>query len=241
MTQLEKVLYTAKTHTTGGRDGASRSSDGRLDVKLSSPGTAGSGTNPEQLFAAGWSACFIGAMGVAAGKMKVTLPADRAVDAEVDLGTTDGGYLLRARLNVSLPGSGSRGRPVNRGRRAPDLPVFQGHSRQHRRRNQPGLEQTGMSERCVGSTQDSRLQKDVPMSAAPLHETIGKQQLDRRAGRLGLALGTDLGSRGAAYRPIRLGTGPLMDWRHEVHRLRSRGHFGVRIQQPLDVLGLSVV
>ena len=104
MTQIEKVLYTAKTHTTGGRDGASRSSDGRLDIKLSSPGAAGTGTNPEQLFAAGWSACFIGAMGVAASKMKVALPADRAVDAEVDLGMTDGGYLLRARLNVSLPG-----------------------------------------------------------------------------------------------------------------------------------------
>ncbi len=104
ITKLEKVLYTAKTHTTGGRDGASRSSDGRLDIKLSSPGAAGSGTNPEQLFAAGWSACFIGAMGVAAAKMKVALPADRAVDADVDLGMTDGGYLLRARLNVSLPG-----------------------------------------------------------------------------------------------------------------------------------------
>ena len=104
MTQLEKVLYTAKTHTTGGRDGASRTSDGRLDVKLSSPGTAGGGTNPEQLFAAGWSACFLGAIGVAASKMKVTPPADRAVDAEVDLGTNEGGYVLRARLNVSLPG-----------------------------------------------------------------------------------------------------------------------------------------
>ena len=104
MTTIEKVLYTAKTHTTGGRDGESRSSDGRLEIKLSSPGAAGTGTNPEQLFAAGWSACFIGAMGVAAGKMKVALPADRAVDAEVDLGMTDGGFLLRARLNVSLPG-----------------------------------------------------------------------------------------------------------------------------------------
>ena len=105
MTAIEKVLYTAKTHTTGGREnGVSRSSDGRLDVKLTSPGAAGGGTNPEQLFAAGWSACFIGAMGVAAGKMKVALPADRAVDAEVDLGTNDGGYVLRARLNVSLPG-----------------------------------------------------------------------------------------------------------------------------------------
>lgn len=101
---LEKVLYTGKTHTTGGREGASRSSDGRLEVKLSSPGPDGTGTNPEQLFAAGWSACFIGAMGIAASKMKVKIPADRAVDAEVDLGLRDGGYSLQARLNVSLPG-----------------------------------------------------------------------------------------------------------------------------------------
>ena len=104
MTQLDKILYTAQTHTTGGRDGASRSSDGRLDIKLSSPGAPGSGTNPEQLFAAGWSACFIGAMGVVARKLKVTLPPNAAVDAEVDLGTNEGGYVLRARLNVSLPG-----------------------------------------------------------------------------------------------------------------------------------------
>ena len=104
MTQIEKVLYTGKTHTTGGRDGAARSSDGRLDIKLSPPGTAGSGTNPEQLFAAGWSACFIGAMGRAAAEMKVALPADRAVDAEVDLGTTDGAFFLQARLAISLPG-----------------------------------------------------------------------------------------------------------------------------------------
>lgn len=104
MTTLDKILYTAKTHTTGGRDGASRTSDGRLDVKLSTPGAAGTGTNPEQLFAAGWSACFIGAMQVAAAQKKLSLPADRAIDAEVDLGTNDGGYVLRARLNVSLPG-----------------------------------------------------------------------------------------------------------------------------------------
>ena len=105
MTRIEKVLYTGKTHTSsGGRDGESRSSDGRLDIKLSSPGTAGTGTNPEQLFAAGWSACFIGAMGLAAARMKVKLPADTAVDAEVDLGATDGAYFLQARLNVSLPG-----------------------------------------------------------------------------------------------------------------------------------------
>lgn len=104
MTTMEKVLYTAKAHTTGGRDGASRTSDGRLDIKLSTPGTAGGGTNPEQLFAAGWSACFIGALGLAARQKKVTLPADTAIDAEVDLGTNEGGYVLRARLNVSLPG-----------------------------------------------------------------------------------------------------------------------------------------
>ena len=104
MTQLEKVIYTAKTHTTGGRDGSSRTSDGRLDVKLSSPGTSGDGTNPEQLFAAGWSACFLSAMGLVASQMKVALPANRSIDAEVDLGTADGAYLIGARLNVSLPG-----------------------------------------------------------------------------------------------------------------------------------------
>ena len=101
---LEKVLYTAKAHTTGGRDGASRTSDGRLEVKLSSPGGPGNGTNPEQLFASGWSACFIGAMKVAAGKMKIALPPDTAIDAEVDLGTSGGNYELAARLNVSVPG-----------------------------------------------------------------------------------------------------------------------------------------
>lgn len=104
ITQIDNVLYTGKTHTTGGRDGKSRSSDDRLDIKLSSPGTAGAGTNPEQLFAAGWSACFIGAIGLAAAKNKVALPADLAVDAEVDLGRTGEAYFLRARLNVSLPG-----------------------------------------------------------------------------------------------------------------------------------------
>jgi osmotically inducible protein OsmC len=104
MTELDKVLYTAKAHTTGGRDGASRTSDGRLDVELSSPGAGGGGTNPEQLFAVGWSACFIGAMKVAADKMKVALPAETAIDAEVDLGTEKGNFGLAARLNVSLPG-----------------------------------------------------------------------------------------------------------------------------------------
>jgi len=100
-----KVLYTAKTHTTGGRDGgASHSSDGHLDIKLSVPGTPGSGTNPEQLFAAGWSACFEGAMGIAASKLKIPLPAGTAIDAEVDLCVGGEGFNLQARLNISLPG-----------------------------------------------------------------------------------------------------------------------------------------
>ena len=100
----EKVLYTAKVHTTGGRDGGtSRSNDGRLDIKHSVPGT-GTGTNPEQLFAAGWSACFEGAMGLAAKQLKVVLPQNYAVDAEVDLNLGKDGYFLRARLNVSVPG-----------------------------------------------------------------------------------------------------------------------------------------
>jgi len=101
---VEKVLYTSKVHTTGGRDGASRSSDGRLDITLSVPGMPGNGTNPEQLFAAGWSACFLGAMGVAAARMKTRLPANAAIDAEVDLCGTGGEWFLQARLNVSLPG-----------------------------------------------------------------------------------------------------------------------------------------
>jgi osmotically inducible protein OsmC len=100
-----KVRYTAKTHTSGGRrGGASRSDDGRLEVTFSAPGAPGTGTNPEQLFAAGWSACFISAMGLVANKMKVKLPADAAVDAEIDLCNSGDVYFLRARLNVSLPG-----------------------------------------------------------------------------------------------------------------------------------------
>lgn len=101
---IDKVLYTAKVHTSGGRDGVAKSSDEQLDIKLSSPGSNRPGTNPEQLFAAGWSACFIGAIGVVAPKMGVKVPADTAVDTEVDLGTNEGGYLIQARLKVSLPG-----------------------------------------------------------------------------------------------------------------------------------------
>ena len=105
MSQNAKLLYTAKAHTTGGREGgASRTSDGRLDVKFSVPGTPGNGTNPEQLFAVGWSACFLSAMKLVASKMKVKLPGDTAIDPEVDLCTGDDGYFLKARLNVSLPG-----------------------------------------------------------------------------------------------------------------------------------------
>ena len=105
VTQPVKVLYTAKTHTTGGREGgASRTSDGRLDVKLTIPGGPGNGTNPEQLFAVGWSGCFTSAIKGVAAQMKVKLPPDIAVDSEVDLYNGDEGYFLKARLNVSLPG-----------------------------------------------------------------------------------------------------------------------------------------
>jgi osmotically inducible protein OsmC len=106
-TNSERLLYTAKVYTIGGRDhGMARSSDGHLDVRLSTPGGVGRRTNPEQLLAAGWSACFESAMGLAARKRRITLPADLAIDAEVDLNLADGGYFLRARLNVSLPGVG---------------------------------------------------------------------------------------------------------------------------------------
>jgi Ohr subfamily peroxiredoxin len=102
---MEKLFYTAKAHTTGGRDGGmSRTSDGRLEVKLSLPGSSASGSNPEQLFAVGWSACFLSAMKGVAAKRKINLPPDAAIDGEVDLYTQDGGYFLKARLNVSLPG-----------------------------------------------------------------------------------------------------------------------------------------
>ncbi|UPT70474.1 MAG: Ohr family peroxiredoxin [Flavobacterium sp. JAD_PAG50586_2] len=103
-TKIEKVLYTGVTHTTGGRTGKSKSSDGELDIVLSSPGTKRAGTNPEQLFAAGWSACFIGAMEIAAKNLKVAFPSDHYVNTEVDLVLSDEGYTLQARLHINLPG-----------------------------------------------------------------------------------------------------------------------------------------
>jgi Ohr subfamily peroxiredoxin len=103
--EVVKVQYTAKSHTSGGRrGGVSQSDDGRLNVNFSAPIVPGTGTNPEQLFAAGWSACFISAMGVVANKMKVRLPAEISVDAEIDLCNSGDVYFLRARLNVSVPG-----------------------------------------------------------------------------------------------------------------------------------------
>ena len=105
ITQIKEVIYTAKARTTGGREGGtSRTSDGRLDVKLTVPGAKGDGTNPEQLFAVGWSSCYLSALKLVAARAKVRLPPDAAVDAEVDLGTTDSQYFIQARLNVSLPG-----------------------------------------------------------------------------------------------------------------------------------------
>src|SRR5262245_6521685 len=105
ITTIEKVLYTAKAHTTGGREGgSSKTSDGRLDVKLTVPGTPGTGTNPEQLFAVGWSSCYLSALKIVAARKKVRLPQELAIDNEVDLGTTGGGYFIQARLTITMPG-----------------------------------------------------------------------------------------------------------------------------------------
>ena len=105
--KLDKVLYTAQSHTTGGRDGgAGKSSDDALSVNLNPPGSGKAGTNPEQLFAVGYSACFIGAMKAVAPKINVKVPEDVAVDASVSLGPTDGGaaYGISVKLAISLPG-----------------------------------------------------------------------------------------------------------------------------------------
>ena len=107
MTQLEKVIYTAHAHTTGGREGRSVSDDGLLDVKLAPPkelGGQGGATNPEQLFAAGYSACFMGAMKHVAGLKKVAVPADASIDASVDIGPIPAGFGIAVRLNIALPG-----------------------------------------------------------------------------------------------------------------------------------------
>ncbi len=105
-TQLDKVLYTAQAHTVGGRDGAGKSSDGAIDVKLSPPGSGKPGTNPEQLFGIGYSACFIGAMQLAGARHKIRVPEDVAVDARVSLGRTGGdtAYALAVTLAITLPG-----------------------------------------------------------------------------------------------------------------------------------------
>ena len=105
---IDRALYTAHATSTGGRAGRTESSDGAINLALATHkelgGAGGAGTNPEQLFAAGYSACFIGAMKAVAGKMKVALPDGLAIDAEVDLGPIPNAYGIAARLNVSLPG-----------------------------------------------------------------------------------------------------------------------------------------
>ena len=103
MQSIEKVLYTARVRTCGGRDGQARSDDGRLHVRLTPPGAPGEGSNPEQLLAAGWSACFIGALRHAANARKLEFPAGTAVDAEVELMHGEQGFFLRAHLRIELP------------------------------------------------------------------------------------------------------------------------------------------
>lgn len=106
--QTIKALYTATATATGGRDGRAVSSDGILDVKLSTPrelgGQGGEATNPEQLFAAGYSACFIGALKFVAGQQKKQLPADSSITGKVGIGQIPGGFGLEVELNISLPG-----------------------------------------------------------------------------------------------------------------------------------------
>ena len=105
---IEKVLYTAHAKATGGRDGRAVSSDGVLDVKLATPrelgGAGGVGTNPEQLFAAGYSACFIGAMKFVAVRDKIQIPADLSIDGSVGIGQIPNGFGIEVTLKVSLPG-----------------------------------------------------------------------------------------------------------------------------------------
>lgn len=105
---LEQVLYTARATSTGGRAGTSKTPDGRLDLSLSVPkglgGDDGKGTNPEQLFAAGYSACFIGAMQFVAGQQKIKLPPDTSIDAEVGIGPIPGGFGIQVALDVRIPG-----------------------------------------------------------------------------------------------------------------------------------------
>lgn len=99
-----KVIYTARTRTTGGRDqGVARSYDGHLDVKLATPGSTRIGSNPEQLFAASWSACLESAIELAARKKDIRLPGSVVIDAEVDLNQDDSGYFLSVRLNITIP------------------------------------------------------------------------------------------------------------------------------------------
>jgi Ohr subfamily peroxiredoxin len=105
--KLDKILYTAKAHTTGGREGHATSDDGLLDVTLSPPkamGGPGKGTNPEQLFAAGYSACFMGALKFVAGQKKIPVPADASIDASIDIGPIPQGFGIAAKLVVHLPG-----------------------------------------------------------------------------------------------------------------------------------------
>ncbi len=104
---LEKVVYTAHAHATGGRDGHAASSDGLLDVKLGVPkemGGAGGAINPEQLFAAGYSACFLGAMKFVAGQAKITVPADTKISGTVGIGPIPNGFGIEVTLDISLPG-----------------------------------------------------------------------------------------------------------------------------------------
>ena len=123
---IEKLLFTGKTHNTSGRDGGARSSDGHLDIKLPEPHPAA-----EQLFGAAWSACYMGAIELAAARRKIKLPAGLTVDAEIDLNQANGAFFLRARLNVSVPGVEREQAQALIDTAHTICPVLQGCPRQH--------------------------------------------------------------------------------------------------------------
>ena len=144
MIKPEKVLYTAHATSTGGREGTSKSDDGVLDLKLTTPkglgGNGAVGTNPEQLFAAGYSACFIGAMKFVAGQQKIALPADTSINADVGIGPIPQGFGIQVALHVSHPGHGQGAGAEDRRGRAPGLPVLERDPRQHRGRRSTSSE-----------------------------------------------------------------------------------------------------
>ncbi len=180
---IEKVLYTAQATSTGGREGRSVSSDNVLDIQLSTPrelgGAGGPGTNPEQLFAAGYSACFLGALKFVAGQAKVALPADTTVTGKVGIGQIPTGFGIEAELTISAAGRAARAAGRAGAEGAHRVPVLQRHPRQHRRDADRGLMRRGQSPVALpagsGTTDGNRPQKkwaDAGRNRTSAHPTF---------------------------------------------------------------------